>query len=199
MARAVAARSWKQAAIRYERERLGELVHMDVKKLGRIPDGGGWRGRGETTEQPPIHPHQERSGRLRLRLHIAPPRSSPVLFGCSGGTGRGLMASTRPAAAPGSTGWRSKQFPGTSHPEAFALHTTRRSFFPGHRSFGRSARRVTPDPRVREDGEAQTTHACDDQRHSSRRPRRLRRKYPGKAMIKVGTLAQQATAARYAT
>jgi transposase InsO family protein len=28
---------------RYERERPGELVHVDVKKLGRIPDGGGWR------------------------------------------------------------------------------------------------------------------------------------------------------------
>ena len=24
----------------------GELVHMDVKKLGRIPDGGGWRAHG---------------------------------------------------------------------------------------------------------------------------------------------------------
>ncbi|RFU41760.1 IS481 family transposase [Actinomadura logoneensis] len=28
---------------RYERERPGELVHIDVKKLGRIPHGGGWR------------------------------------------------------------------------------------------------------------------------------------------------------------
>jgi transposase InsO family protein len=28
---------------RYERDRPGELVHVDVKKLGRIPDGGGWR------------------------------------------------------------------------------------------------------------------------------------------------------------
>lgn len=26
---------------RYERARPGELVHIDVKKLGRIPDGGG--------------------------------------------------------------------------------------------------------------------------------------------------------------
>lgn len=26
---------------RYERERPGELVHVDVKKLGRFPDGGG--------------------------------------------------------------------------------------------------------------------------------------------------------------
>ena len=28
---------------RYERERPGELLHVDVMKLGRIPDGGGWR------------------------------------------------------------------------------------------------------------------------------------------------------------
>jgi transposase InsO family protein len=28
---------------RYERERPGELVHVDIKKLGKIPDGGGWR------------------------------------------------------------------------------------------------------------------------------------------------------------
>lgn len=28
---------------RYERARPGELIHVDVKKLGRIPDGGGWR------------------------------------------------------------------------------------------------------------------------------------------------------------
>lgn len=36
---------------RYERARAGELVHVDVKKLGRIPPGGGWRihGRGPTT------------------------------------------------------------------------------------------------------------------------------------------------------
>jgi len=26
---------------RYERDRPGELVHVDIKKLGRIPDGGG--------------------------------------------------------------------------------------------------------------------------------------------------------------
>ena len=29
--------------VRYERERPGELVHIDVKKLGRIREGGGWR------------------------------------------------------------------------------------------------------------------------------------------------------------
>jgi transposase InsO family protein len=39
-------RSSKQTATRYERTRPGELVHMDVKKFGRIPDGGGWRAHG---------------------------------------------------------------------------------------------------------------------------------------------------------
>lgn len=39
-------RSSKTTAVRYERDRPGELVHMDVKKLGKIPDGGGWRALG---------------------------------------------------------------------------------------------------------------------------------------------------------
>ena len=39
-------RASKATAVRYERDRPGELVHLDVKKLGRIPDGGGWRTRG---------------------------------------------------------------------------------------------------------------------------------------------------------
>ena len=39
-------RSSKTTAIRYERDRPGELVHVDVKKLGRIPDGGGWKAHG---------------------------------------------------------------------------------------------------------------------------------------------------------
>lgn len=29
--------------IRYVRDCPGELVHVDIKKLGRVPDGGGWR------------------------------------------------------------------------------------------------------------------------------------------------------------
>jgi transposase InsO family protein len=28
---------------RYEHERPGDLIHVDVKKLGKVPDGGGWR------------------------------------------------------------------------------------------------------------------------------------------------------------
>jgi transposase InsO family protein len=39
-------RASKTTAVRYERAHPGELVHMDVKKIGRIPDGGGWRAHG---------------------------------------------------------------------------------------------------------------------------------------------------------
>jgi len=46
-------RSSKTTAVRYERARPGELVHMDVKKLGRIPDGGGWRAHGRAESLQP--------------------------------------------------------------------------------------------------------------------------------------------------
>lgn len=36
-------RASKTTTTRYERDRPGELIHVDVKKLGRIPPGGGWR------------------------------------------------------------------------------------------------------------------------------------------------------------
>jgi transposase InsO family protein len=32
-----------RTVVRYERDRPGELLHIDVKKLGRIREGGGWR------------------------------------------------------------------------------------------------------------------------------------------------------------
>jgi transposase InsO family protein len=37
--------------VRYQRDYPGELIHVDVKKIGGIPDGGGWRlhGRGNDT------------------------------------------------------------------------------------------------------------------------------------------------------
>jgi transposase InsO family protein len=34
---------------RYEHEKPGDLVHVDIKKLGRIPDGGGHRALGRAT------------------------------------------------------------------------------------------------------------------------------------------------------
>ena len=39
-------RASKTTAVRHERDRPGELVHVDVKKIGKIPDGGGWRAHG---------------------------------------------------------------------------------------------------------------------------------------------------------
>ena len=36
-------RASRRTQLRYERQQPGDLVHIDVKKLGRIPDGGGWR------------------------------------------------------------------------------------------------------------------------------------------------------------
>jgi transposase InsO family protein len=39
-------RASKTTAVRYERDRPGELVHVDVKKIGKIPDGGGWKAHG---------------------------------------------------------------------------------------------------------------------------------------------------------
>ena len=44
-----------RTVVRYERERPGELLHVDIKKQGRIPAGGGWR----------VHGRQERPNRHR--------------------------------------------------------------------------------------------------------------------------------------
>ena len=48
-------RASKTTTVRYERARPGELVHMDVKKLGRIPDGGGWRTHGRSAGDTAAH------------------------------------------------------------------------------------------------------------------------------------------------
>jgi transposase InsO family protein len=51
----VVIRASKTTTVRYERDRPGELVHMDVKKIGRIPDGGGWRAHGRGTANSSAH------------------------------------------------------------------------------------------------------------------------------------------------
>ena len=58
--------------IRYVKDRPGELLHVDVKKLGRIPDGGGWRihGRGQAA----------RGGLGYDKLHIAVDDHSRLAF-----------------------------------------------------------------------------------------------------------------------
>ena len=48
-----------RTVVRYERERPGELVHVDIKKQGRIPEGGGWR----------VHGRDRLTGSRRHRGH----------------------------------------------------------------------------------------------------------------------------------
>jgi transposase InsO family protein len=43
---------------RYEHAAPGELVHVDVKKLGKIPDGGGWRVHGRAVGTANKHKHR---------------------------------------------------------------------------------------------------------------------------------------------
>lgn len=53
--------------VRYQRERPGELVHIDVKRLARIPDGGGHRLLGRQAGRP----NQARTGRHLDFVHAA--------------------------------------------------------------------------------------------------------------------------------
>ncbi|MFD8565261.1 IS481 family transposase [Streptosporangium canum] len=43
-------RTGRTSSLRYEHERPGDLIHLDVKKIGRIPDGGGWRAHGRSEQ-----------------------------------------------------------------------------------------------------------------------------------------------------
>ena len=61
--------------VRYERESPGELVHVDVKKVARIPDGGGWRALGRGGD-----PCGGRSGAGSSRLHVAVDDFSRVAY-----------------------------------------------------------------------------------------------------------------------
>jgi transposase InsO family protein len=50
---------------RYERERPGELLHVDVKKIGRLREGGGWRVHGLDSAQR-AHSRSEQSAGRRV-------------------------------------------------------------------------------------------------------------------------------------
>jgi Integrase core domain len=59
---------------RYEHAALGDLIHVDVKKIGRIPEGGGWR----------VHGRQHRPNRHHglgyAFLHAAPDDHSRLAY-----------------------------------------------------------------------------------------------------------------------
>ena len=52
-------RSSRRSANRYEHRTPGSLIHVDVKKLGRIPAGGGWRLHGRNTTISVAHRHKK--------------------------------------------------------------------------------------------------------------------------------------------
>ena len=66
-----------RTVVRYERDRPGELLHVDVKKLGRIRTGGGWRIHGPEFGQPG-RDTQKRVG--YDYLHVAVDDHSRVAF-----------------------------------------------------------------------------------------------------------------------
>lgn len=64
----------KPKPVRYEHESPGDLVHVDVKKLGRIPEGGGWRTLGRQAGS------KHRSGVGYAYLHSAIDDHSRVVY-----------------------------------------------------------------------------------------------------------------------
>lgn len=61
--------------VRYERGEPGDLVHVDVKKVARIPDGGGWRAHGRGGDR-----HGGHSGAGVECLHVAIDDRSRVAY-----------------------------------------------------------------------------------------------------------------------
>ncbi len=56
-------RASRRTQHRYERDPPGDLIHIDVKKLGRIPDTGGWR-----TEGPGTLNHHRTRAKCKQRI-----------------------------------------------------------------------------------------------------------------------------------
>ena len=52
---------------RYERSTPGELLHVDIKKLGRIPDGGGWKKVEPAQARRNKRPYRRRDGTGKIR------------------------------------------------------------------------------------------------------------------------------------
>ena len=51
---------------RYEKSTPGELVHVDIKKLGRVPDGGGWKKLGGADGRRNSLQYRQRRGAQRV-------------------------------------------------------------------------------------------------------------------------------------
>jgi hypothetical protein len=62
---------------RYEHDRPGSLIHVDVTKFGNIPDGGGWRFVGKQQGDRNREVTAKRTGQRHAHYE---PRSSPVAW-----------------------------------------------------------------------------------------------------------------------
>lgn len=90
--------------VRYERERPGELLHVDVKKVARIPDGGGAGGPAAPPGSTTGTPRRARPARTRpSTTGAAPPTPS-----CSRTRGRRPAWRSWAGASASSRGWASR-------------------------------------------------------------------------------------------
>ena len=138
---------------RYEMTRPGELVHVDIKKLGNIPDGGGWRihGRAQGSRNSQAHRDPARPRKVHGRANLG------YCYVHSAVDGYSRLA-------------YSEALGDESAATALAFWTRARAFFAGH---GITVERVLTD-----NGSAYRSHAWRDEhhrlsiRHSTTRVRR---------------------------
>jgi transposase InsO family protein len=141
---------------RYEMTRPGELVHVDIKKLGNIPDGGGWRKLGRP------------AGRRNSHAHRDPAR--PRKKGSGGGHPNLGYCYVHSAVDGYSRLAYSEALDDETAATALAFWARARTFFAGH---GITVERVLTD-----NGSAYCSHAWRDEharlgiRHSRTRTRR---------------------------
>ena len=75
-----------KTVVRYQCERPGELIHIDIKKQARIPDGGGWKIHGDEVGRRNGQAHQRRINGKKVRclgydyLHIAVDDCSRIAY-----------------------------------------------------------------------------------------------------------------------
>jgi transposase InsO family protein len=141
---------------RFEMTRPGELVHVDIKKLGNVPDGGGWRKLG-----------REQGGR-NSHAHRDPAR--PRKRGAGGGHPNLGYCYVHSAVDAYTRLAYSEALDDETAATALAFWARARAFFAGH---GITVERVLTD-----NGAAYVSHAWRDEhqrldiRHSRTRVRR---------------------------
>jgi transposase InsO family protein len=138
---------------RYEMTHPGELVHVDIKKLGNIPDGGGWR----------IHGREQ--GKRNSQTHRDPDRQRKV-----GGRPNLGYCYVHSAVDAYTRLAYSEALDDETAATALAFWARARDFFTGHG--------ITVDRVLTDNGSAYRSHAWRAEheqlgiRHSRTRPRR---------------------------